>query len=55
MWWFTGFHPDYHQPTDTVDRINFVKMERILKLAYLTAWSFADAASAPRYVSNPLN
>src|SRR5262249_18484726 len=19
MWWFTGFHPDYHQPTDTVD------------------------------------
>src|SRR5262249_27005255 len=55
MWWFTGFHPDYHQPTATVDRINFVKMERILKLAYLTAWSFADAASAPRYVSNPLN
>jgi len=55
MWWFTGFHPDYHQPTDTVDRINFAKMERILKLAYLTAWSFADAASAPRFVSNPLN
>jgi hypothetical protein len=55
MWWFTGFHPDYHQPTDTVDRINFVKMEKILKLAYLTGWSFADGASAPRFVARPLN
>ena len=27
FWWFTGFHPDYHQTTDTVDRINFEKMQ----------------------------
>jgi len=49
IWWFTGFHPDYHQPTDTVDRINFVKMEKILRLAYLAGWSFADTANPPRY------
>jgi hypothetical protein len=55
VWWFTGFHPDYHQPTDTVDRINFAKMEKILKLAYLTGWAFADGANAPRFVANPLN
>jgi hypothetical protein len=53
VWWFTGFHPDYHQPTDTVERINFVKMEKILRLAYLTGWSFADAGTAPRFVANP--
>jgi Peptidase family M28 len=53
MWWFTGFHPDYHQTTDTVDRINFVKMEKILRLAYLSGWAFADAASGPRFVSKP--
>ena len=53
MWWFTGFHPDYHQTTDTVDRINFVKMEKILKLAYLSGWAFADGASGPRFVSKP--
>src|SRR5262245_24761914 len=54
VWWFTGFHPDYHQPTDTVDRINFVKMEKILKLAYLTGWAFADGASAPRFMAKPI-
>jgi hypothetical protein len=53
VWWFTGFHPDYHQPTDTVERINFVKMEKILRLAYLTGWSFADASTNPRFVANP--
>jgi len=53
MWWFTGFHPDYHQTTDTVDRINFTKMEKILKLAYLSGWTFADGANTPRFVAKP--
>jgi len=39
---FTGFHEDYHQPTDTVDKINFEKMTRIVQLAYLNLWSLAD-------------
>ncbi|MBI3427121.1 MAG: M28 family peptidase [Acidobacteria bacterium] len=54
MWWFTGFHPDYHQPTDTVERINFVKMEKILKLAYLSGWAFADGARVPRFQAKPV-
>ncbi len=29
VWWFTGFHPDYHQFTDTVEKINFEKMAKI--------------------------
>ena len=29
MWWFTGFHPDYHQTTDTAEKINYPKMEKI--------------------------
>jgi Zn-dependent M28 family amino/carboxypeptidase len=49
MWWFTGFHPDYHQPTDTVEKINFGKMEKIVRLAYLSAWVFADESSVPRF------
>jgi hypothetical protein len=48
VWWFTGFHPDYHQVTDTVEKINFVKMTKILKLAYLSGFEFADASSGPR-------
>jgi len=43
VWWFTGFHADYHQVTDTVEKINFEKMTRILKLAYLAGFEFADA------------
>jgi hypothetical protein len=49
MWWFTGFHPDYHQTTDTVEKINFAKMEKILKLAYLSGFDFADAANPPKF------
>ncbi len=49
MWWFTGFHPDYHQTTDTADKINYVKMEKVLKLAYLSAWTFADEAEPPTF------
>jgi hypothetical protein len=53
VWWFTGFHPDYHQPSDTVEKINFEKMQKILQLAYLTGWTFAESANPPRYVRAP--
>ncbi|MBC8063806.1 MAG: M28 family peptidase, partial [Chlorobia bacterium] len=33
---FCGFTPDYHQPTDTVDKINFEKLVNSAKLCYLT-------------------
>jgi hypothetical protein len=49
MWWFTGFHPDYHKVTDTPDRINYTKMEKILRLAYLTGFAFADTATPPKF------
>jgi hypothetical protein len=49
IWWFTGFHPDYHQTTDTADKLNYAKMEKILKLAYLTAWDFADTHTPPKF------
>lgn len=51
IWWFTGFHPDYHQPTDTVEKINFDKMAKIVRLAYLSGWEFADEATPPRFVA----
>ncbi|RRA49891.1 peptidase M28 [Acidipila sp. EB88] len=53
FWWFTGFHPDYHHTTDTVDKIDFVKMQKILQLAYLTGWQFATEPQTPRFVANP--
>ncbi len=53
MWFNTGFHPDYHHTTDTADRINYVKMTKIVKLAYLSAWRFASEATPPAFVPDP--
>jgi hypothetical protein len=53
FWWFTGFHPDYHHTTDTADKINYVKMAKILRLAYRSGFAFADEAVPPRFVANP--
>ncbi len=53
FWWFTGFHPDYHHVTDTVEKIDFAKMKKILDLAYLSAWRFANDSAVPKFVANP--
>jgi len=53
FWWFTGFHPDYHHTTDTADKINYGKMAKILRLAYLTGFQFANEAAPPRFIANP--
>ncbi|MEE2714049.1 MAG: M20/M25/M40 family metallo-hydrolase [Planctomycetota bacterium] len=39
---FSGFHKDYHRPTDTVDKINFDKVANTTKLVYLTAFEAAN-------------
>jgi hypothetical protein len=54
VWWFTGFHPDYHQVTDTVEKINFEKMTKILKLAYLSGFEFADSDRVPKLVGKAM-
>ena len=38
----TGLHPDYHQVSDTVDKIQFDKMARIAQLIYETGFSVAN-------------
>ena len=53
FWWFTGFHPDYHHTTDTADKINYGKMAKILQLAYLTGFQFANEATPPKFIPNP--
>jgi len=47
IWFFTGFHPDYHHTTDTVEKIDFPKMQKIVRLAYLTLFDVGDAATLP--------
>ena len=42
IFYFTGVHEDYHQPTDTVDKIMFQKTEKIARLVFHTAWKIAN-------------
>lgn len=42
IFYFNGTHPDYHRPTDTVDKINFQLMEKRSKLIFYTAWEAAN-------------
>ena len=53
FWWFTGFHPDYHHITDSADKIDYRKMAKILRLAYLSAWGFATEPTVPAFVPDP--
>lgn len=44
---FDGFHPDYHQVTDTVDKINFTKLTNTAKLVYLTIHEIGNRPNPP--------
>jgi hypothetical protein len=33
---------DYHQPTDTIEKINFDLMEKRVKMIFHTAWVIAN-------------
>ncbi|MFC2098314.1 M20/M25/M40 family metallo-hydrolase [Bacteroidota bacterium] len=38
-----GFPPEYHQPDDTPDRINWDKMVNIIKVGFLNMWELANS------------
>ena len=46
---FDGFTPDYHQPSDTVDKIDFLKLANSAKLYYLTAYAVANRTEPPKH------
>jgi hypothetical protein len=35
-------HEDYHKITDTVEKIDFQKIQTITRLVFLTAWELAN-------------
>lgn len=42
IFYFNGVHEDYHQPSDTVDKINFEKMTTIGQHIFHTIWEIAN-------------
>lgn len=39
---FDGFHPDYHRPTDTIEKIDWTKLTAAARLYYLTAYAVGN-------------
>lgn len=42
IFYYNGPHADYHQPTDTVEKIAFDEMTNRVKLIFATAWELAN-------------
>ena len=47
----TGEHPDYHQPGDTPDKINYPKMEKIVRLVFLAVETIANSPARPAFAA----
>jgi hypothetical protein len=45
IFYFDGVHEDYHRPSDTADKIDYAKMERVARTIFLTATELANAPS----------
>jgi hypothetical protein len=43
IFYFGGFHEDYHQATDDIEKLNFSKIKTISELVFLTMWNLGNA------------
>jgi hypothetical protein len=48
LFFHTGLHPDYHRPTDTPEKINYPKMEKVVRLVFLCSWAAAQSSPPPQ-------
>jgi Zn-dependent M28 family amino/carboxypeptidase len=42
LWFHTGLHPDYHTQYDRPEKINYEKMEKIVRLVHQVSWEVAN-------------
>lgn len=48
IFYFNGVHPDYHQPTDVIEKINFGIYSKRARLVFFTAWDLANRDDRPK-------
>ncbi len=53
IFYFNGVHEDYHRPSDSVEKIDYQKMEKVTRTIYLTAVELGNRAARPK-VDSPL-
>jgi len=47
IFYFDGVHEDYHQPSDSPDKIDYKKMEKVARTVYVMAWNLANQPKRP--------
>ena len=47
IFYFNGVHEDYHKPTDTIEKVDFEKIQKISRYIFLTAWELANRDERP--------
>jgi hypothetical protein len=53
IFFMDGTHADYHQPSDSIEKINFEEMAKVAKTIMATGWTLANRATRP-VVDKPL-
>jgi hypothetical protein len=53
IFYMDGDHADYHQPSDSIEKIDFGNMERIARTVFATGWELANRPVRPK-VDKPL-
>jgi Zn-dependent M28 family amino/carboxypeptidase len=53
IFYMDGSHADYHQPSDSIEKINFEQMEKVTRTIFATGWELANRAVRPK-VDKPL-
>lgn len=49
LFFFTGTHLDYHKPSDTADKINYVGLQQIIDYVYAIAAAIDNTPQRPTY------
>ncbi|MEZ5400754.1 MAG: M20/M25/M40 family metallo-hydrolase [Bryobacteraceae bacterium] len=51
VWLFGGWHPGYHEPVDTMDRLNYTKLGMVIELTAEAARILASGGGRPQFRS----
>lgn len=47
VFWFDGEHEDYHQASDSPDKIDYQKMQKVARTIFLTLWELTKLKERP--------
>jgi Peptidase family M28 len=53
VWIFCGTTPDYHTPQDAIDRVDYAKMEKVTKFAYVACLDIGNAPAMMKLDVHP--